>query len=123
MSYLIKSVNKLVGEYNEYIEFEDESNTQFIDPQILGVVFTMIEINRGAPISSQRPYISQTEKLGFPTFTSKLRDNKNIYAEAPQYGVPVVLNAYSSSTHKEIVQELKDFAGQFITKSGILKNE
>ena len=123
IDYLIKSVNKLVGEYNEYIEFEDESNTQFIDPQILGVVFTMIEINRGAPISSQRPYISQTEKLGFPTFTSKLRDNKNIYAEAPQYGVPVVLNAYSSSTHKEIVQELKDFAGQFITKSGILKNE
>jgi chromosome partitioning protein len=123
IDYLIKSVKKLVAEYNEFIKFEDESNIKSIDPKILGVVFTMIENNRGVPISSIRPYISQTEKLGLSIFKSKLRDNKNIYAEAPQYGVPVVLNKYSNPTHKEIVQEIKDFVDQFITKSRILKNE
>ena len=88
---------------------------------MLGVVFTMIDIRGGDAISALRPFISQTEKLGLPVFEQKLRENKTMYADAPQYGVPVVLNDYSNSTRKDVVRELEVFAEQFIAKSGLQK--
>jgi len=117
IDYLIKSINTLVEEYNDFSKVGNSSDVQLIDPQVLGVVFTMIDVRGGDAISALRPFISQTEKLGLPVFEQKLRENKTMYADAPQYGVPVVLNDYSNSTHKDVARELEVFAGQFITKS------
>ncbi|RZM79034.1 ParA family protein [Leptolyngbya iicbica] len=119
IDYLIKSVNTLVEEYNEFSEVGDSLDVPLINPKILGVVFTMVEIRSGDAISALRPFIRQTEKLGLPVFEQRLRENKTMYADAPQYGVPVVLNRYSSSTHKDVAQELETFASQFIEKSGL----
>ena len=121
IDYLIKSVKTLVEEYNEFSSVGDSPDVQTIDPKVLGVVFTMIDIRGGDAISALRPFISQTEKLGLPVFEQKLRENKTMYADAPQYGVPVVLNDYSNSTRKDVVRELEVFAEQFIAKSGLQK--
>jgi len=121
IDYLIKSVKTLVKEYNEFSKVGDNPEVQPIDPKVLGVVFTMIDIRGGDTISALRPFISQTEKLGLPVFEQKLRENKTMYADAPQYGVPVVLNDYSNSTHKDVARELEVFAEQFIAKSGLPK--
>ena len=119
IDYLIKSVETLVKEYNDFSKVGNSPDVQSIDPQVLGVVFTMIDVRGGDAIAALRPFISQTEKLGLPVFEQKLRENKTMYADAPQYGVPVVLNDYSNLTHKEVARELEVFAGQFITKSGL----
>jgi chromosome partitioning protein len=119
IDYLIKSVKTLVEEYNDFSKVGDSSSVESINPEVLGVVFTMIDVRGGDAISALRPFISQTERLGLPVFEQKLRENKTMYADAPQYGVPVVLNDYSNSTHKDVAHELEVFAMQFIAKSGL----
>lgn len=119
IDYLMRSVKGLVDEYNDFTTVSHQSNVSQIDPEILGVVFTMIQLHGGSAISALRPYIRQTKELGLTVFDQQLRENKSMYADAPQYGVPVVLNRYSTSTHKEVVGELEAFTDEFIAKAGL----
>lgn len=111
IDYLHRSVNELVKEFNEYAELDGEMEN--ISPKILGVIFTMIQITSGQPISAQRQFISQTRRLGVPTFQNYFRENKTIFADAPQNLMPVVLNQYSNSTHSDVVREIENFVGEF----------
>jgi chromosome partitioning protein len=119
IDYLTRSIKTLVKEYNDLHKDGDSLSHELISPQVLGVIFTMIDIRNGKPISALDQFIKQPEKLGLFVFEQKLRENKTIYADAPQYGVPVVLSSYSSPTHKDVVNELKLFSKQFIAKSGL----
>lgn len=111
IDYLHRSVNQLVGEFNEYAALDGE--TQPISPEILGVVFTMIQITSGQPIAALRQYISQTKRQGVETFDNYFRENKTIFADAPQNLMPVVLNHYSNSTHSDVVTEIESFVDEF----------
>jgi chromosome partitioning protein len=73
----------------------------------------MVQFYGGEPISAIRPFISQTKKLKIPVFDSYFRENKTLFADAPQYGVPVVL---SDSNRPDIVQEINEFVDEFVTK-------
>lgn len=118
IDYLTRSVRGLVKEYNEFAAHGSSA----VDPIVtdfLGVVFTMISIRNGLPISALRPFISQTKQLGLPVFDQHLRENKTIYADAPQYGLPVVLNHTTNASHKEVIQELEGFAEEFALKVGL----
>lgn len=110
IDYLQRSVKELVKDFNEYAG-PDEADS--ISPQILGVIFTMIQITSGQPIAAQRQFISQTKRLGVKTLDNNFRENKTIFADAPQSLVPVVLNAYTSNTHADIVQEIEAVVGEF----------
>lgn len=105
IDYLQRSVKELVRDFNEYAGADEEDLK--ISPQILGVIFTMIQITSGQPISAQRQFISQTKRLGVPTLNSYFRENKTIFGDAPQNLMPVVLNAYSHNTHSDIVNEIE----------------
>lgn len=113
IDYLHRSVNELVKEFNEYAELDGEARTETISPEILGVIFTMIQITSGQPISAQRQFISQTKRLGVSTFETYFRENKTIFADAPQNLMPVVLNQYSNSTHSDVVSEIETFVDEF----------
>ena len=113
IDYLHRSVNELVKEFNEYAELDGETKTKAISPQILGVIFTMIQITSGQPISAQRQFISQTKRLGVSTFKTYFRENKTIFADAPQNLMPVVLNQYSNNTHSDVVSEIETFVDEF----------
>ncbi len=115
IDYLQKSVRDLTKDYNEFSLHGDNAGDQ-IAPKFLGVAFTMISLYGGGPVSALRPFIAQTTKLGLPVFETKLRENKTVYADAPQYGVPVVLNGFNNPTHKEVVSELETFAAEFQTR-------
>ena len=119
IDYLIRNLNQLIKDYNEYANLDDEEPEDSISPEILGVVFTMIQIHGAQPISAQRPYISQTRRLGVPVFDAWIRENKTVFADAPQYGVPVVLNRYSATTHNDVVTELEAFVTEFRSKVGL----
>lgn len=116
IDYLKKSLDKLVKEYNEYCEVEHEDgeeDTIKINPGIMGVLFTMVQFYGGEPISATRPFIAQTKKLGIPVFKNYFRENKTLYADAPQYGIPVVLN---KSSRKGIIEEIEKFVTEFEKK-------
>jgi chromosome partitioning protein len=56
IDYLKRNVNDLIKEYNEFANVD--TYTREVKPEILGVVFTMIQVNAGAPITAQRQFIS-----------------------------------------------------------------
>jgi chromosome partitioning protein len=118
IDYLIRSLKTLIGDYNEYAKIGSDEHEE-INPEILGVVFTMIQIHNGQPISALRPFINQTKRLGIPVFDNYFRENKTIFADAPQYGVPVVLNRYSGNTYKSVVAEIEELVSEFATEIGL----
>ena len=118
IDYLKNSLDKLVKEYNEYVTIEDSDLDDYepINPQILGVVFTMVQYYGEKPISALRPFIAQTKQLGFDVFEDTLRENKTLFADAAQYGVPVVISKKNSGINvidgiNGIVDELLDKLG------------
>lgn len=111
IDYLKRSVNELVHDFNEYVKVDKD--TKPIDPSILGVVFTMIQINNGAPIAAQRQFISQTQRLGIKVFSNYFRENKTIFSNAPQNLRPVVLNRYPLGTHHDVTIEIEKFVSEF----------
>jgi len=113
IDYLIRSLNKLVKDYNDYCEVDSDDQFEKINPEIAGVLFTMVQFYGGQPISAIRPYISQTKKLEIPVFESYFRENKTLFADAPQYGVPVVL---SNNHRPDIVEEINEFIDEFEKK-------
>lgn len=115
IDYLIKSLNELISGFNDYAGDDVEE----IAPEILGVVFTMIQEYGGQPISAQRPYIRQTKKLKIPVFKAYIKRNDSIFADAPENGVPVVLHNYSNASHSSVVNSMESFATEFIGKLGL----
>ncbi|NCU06767.1 ParA family protein [Pantoea ananatis] len=112
IDYLKRSVDSLVKDFNFYADKDNEFER--VEPEILGVIFTMIQITSGQPISAQKQYISQTKRLKVPVFKSLFRENKTIFADAPRDGIPVVLNAYSNQTHSDVVNEIEEFVDEFL---------
>lgn len=121
IDYLIHNLNTLISDYNEYATLNVDDIESKIHPKILGVVFTMIQIYGGQPIAAQRPFITQTKSLKVPVFNSFFRENKSIFGDAPQYGLPVVLTAYTTNTYTDIVAEIEAFVSEFKSMIGLLK--
>ena len=117
IDYLQRSVAGLIRDYNEFKDVESEAQLTEINPEILGVIFTLIQIYGGQPISTMRPYMEQTRRLGIPIFENYLRKNNTMFGDASQYGVPVVLNAYSpNSTYREVREEIEAFVTELEAK-------
>ena len=112
IDYLVRSYRELV---KNFTEFSDED---IVGPEILGVVFTMIQIYGEKPIKAQRGYM-RGKNIPVPVFDSWIRENKSIFANAPEYGIPVVLNSYDQPTHYSLVEELEILADEFCRKVGV----
>ena len=112
INYLVRRLGKLEEEFNQ------GSADISVHPEILGVVFTMIQIYRGKPISAQRPYMRE-DGIPVPVFSSRIRENKTIFSDAPESLIPVVLRRFSQPTYAGIVSEIEELANEFCEKSGI----
>jgi chromosome partitioning protein len=114
IDYLTRQIKNLVYDYNFCARIDGNAIRDEIHPRILGVVFTMIQIQDGKPIGAQRPFITQREQLDFPVFEAFIRANNTLYANAPQDGIPVILRSeHSSGPHLQIIEELRDFVTEF----------
>ena len=112
IDYLKRNLDRLIHDFNEYVQIGESDMENTINPEIIGVIFTMIQIYGGQPISSQRPYIAQTKRLGMPVFDAWIRENKSIFADAPEYGVPVVVRGGSDSMLRKVVGELEELVSE-----------
>jgi chromosome partitioning protein len=110
IDYLRTSLDKLVKDYNDYFLVDSDEDFETISPKIAGVLFTMVQFYGGEPISATRPFIAQTRELNIPVFKSFFRENKSLFAAAPQDGVPVVLD---SNSRADIVNEINAFIDEF----------
>ena len=113
IDYLKRSLDSLVKEYNEYCDVEDDEDIDKIAPDIAGVVFTMVQYYGNQPIATTRPFIAQTRALGVNVFNQYVRENKTLYADAPQYGTPVVL---TRGYRDDIIHEVETFVTEFESK-------
>jgi chromosome partitioning protein len=118
IDYLHRSLDQLVNDYNDYIKLDVASAEEdTIDPVVLCVVFTMLQFYAGQPIQALRPYIAQAKSLGVTVFDNHMRENKTLFSDAPEYGVPVVL--HSTAGASKIVGELEALVTEFVTRAAI----
>lgn len=123
IDYLIRSLNQLVKDYNEYAAVDAGEHAPEISPEILGVVFTMVQEYGRQPISAIRPFIRQVRELNIPVFDSYIKENKTLFADAPQYGVPVVLSVPSPSSHRQVVAGIEQFVNEFVDRLALQGTE
>lgn len=115
---LNRHVEELIRDYNKYaVEIDDNYNE--LSPKLLGIIFTMVFIRSGKPIFAQEQYIEQVKRTGLPIFDTLIRENKTAYADAPEYGVPVVIKGASGKTYIDVRSELEELADEFIRKVGL----
>ena len=113
IDYLIRSVNSLVKDYNDFAQLQQGDKVDEIKPKTLGVVFTMIQEYGKGPMAAQRAFMAQHHAAGLSIFDAYIKRNDTLFADAPQYGVPVVLNHYSSGSHQTVVEGLESVATEF----------
>lgn len=120
IDYLMRSIRGLLKDYNDYAELKQGSEEKPVKPKIVGVVFTMVQEYGGGPMSAQRAYITKVKsESGLPVFQHYIKRNDTLFAEAPVYGVPVVLHGYSNVSHQSVVDGLEDVATEFSAAVGI----
>jgi chromosome partitioning protein len=112
---LQRHVKELVSDYNKYVTDAAEDDWTPIAPEFLGVVFTMISARVGGAISAQSQYIARVKTLGVHTLNTLIRENKTIYADAPEYGVPVVLEHVTGATYVSVRTELEDLTTEILS--------
>jgi len=113
IDYLIRSVDRLIKNYNDFATLDEGEKVSKIEPKILGVVFTMIQEYGGEPMAAQRAFMNQHKTAGLAVYNAYIKRNDTLFADAPQYGVPVVLNRYTSGSHQSVVDGLEEVTNEF----------
>lgn len=119
IDYLIRSMNRLIKDYNDYANIDEGQHVEPIDPAVLGVVFSMIQEYNGKPMSAQRSYMTQVRQQSqLVVYDAYIKRNDTLFANAPENGVPVVLNAYSNGSHQSVVDGLEAVTQEFRAQVG-----
>jgi chromosome partitioning protein len=66
-------------------------------------------------IQAQKQYIELIQRHN-PTFTQMIRENKTLYADAPENGVPVVIRRVSGKTYNEVQDELENLTTELLNR-------
>ncbi|MFZ5986807.1 MAG: ParA family protein [Bacillota bacterium] len=116
---LVRHIDQLTERYNDFVEQANNSSWVAINPEMAGVIFTMITIYNGQPISAQRDYMARVSRSGYNVFDTYMRDNKTLFSNSPEYGVPVVLNNELTGIYLDIRSELEKIASEFCIKANV----
>ncbi|MEP2942693.1 MAG: ParA family protein [Hyphomicrobiales bacterium] len=120
IDYLVRSINELRKDFNDYANHSGGVSVGTIDPEILGVVFTMIQEYDKGPIQAQQMFMSRLRKAAtLPVFQAYIKRNDTLLASAPAYGTPVVLEPTANASHQSVVKSFEDFCTEFLVKAGI----
>lgn len=112
---LAANIQRFKEDYNKRcVEWPEQGSK--IDPQWLGIVFTMVNLRLGEPIRNQKGYVETvisvaTKLVGKDiVFDEYIRENKTEHAVAPEDGIPVVLGSRPGETYRAVRQEFVDFS-------------
>jgi chromosome partitioning protein len=107
IDYLRRKVAELVRDYNEV------AGEQSIAPDVLGIVFTMIQHSADGPIIAVRNYVTHTEQYGVPVFRQMIRESKTQFATAGERGIPAVV---LPNVNQNVQYELVELASEFLSR-------
>lgn len=119
IDYLIRNVDSLVRDYNDYAREGDKPLPE-ISPAKIGILFNMIVERSTEPISAQATYIAQIRRQsGLYVFDAYIKRNDTLFASAAEAGVPVVLQDHSGGTYQSVVDGLEKVTAEFATLIGL----
>lgn len=114
IDYLIRNVNELVRDFNDYVKEGERGDVVEIEPATIGVVFNMIQERSNAPISAQQNYIQQLRRQSdLHVFEAYVKRNDTLFADAPETGVPVILRSHSGGTYGSVIDGLREVTDEF----------
>lgn len=116
INQLRNHIDTLVSQYNRYC---DGTEIDHIAPDFLGVIATMVFLRNELPITAQQYYIDALNRNGVSLFKNMVRENKTLFASAPDSGTPVVMQHHTNRTYQKIVHELEDLTTEFMQKIGV----
>lgn len=123
IEYLVRHRDDLVKDYNNFRRGGGGARPAYppISPEILGVVFTMVNMRKGEPTRALSPFINEVKKLpNVEVFDAMVRYNAGLFASAPRDGVPV---AVQSSVKAEVAEELDGLADEFIKLADLKRKD
>jgi chromosome partitioning protein len=109
IDYLRRKVSELVRDYSKAVPSVDHE----INPQMLGIVFTMIQYAGLNPIIAMRNYLAHPALIQMPMFQQTIRDNKTVFGTVGEQGIPAVLAAKGN---EHVQYELRELASEFLAK-------
>lgn len=112
IDYLRARLSSLVDSYNGVAELP-------INPEIVGVVYTMIQPTSAGMLAAQRSVKERMAALEIPEFQQTIRENKRAFIEAGDRSVPVVLATETTSAMENLRYELQQLTSEFIAKTRV----
>ncbi|GAA2635462.1 AAA family ATPase [Dactylosporangium fulvum] len=112
IDYLRGRLTRLVEEYNSVAP-------QPINPELVGVIYTMVQWTATGPLNSQRTSVERTAEIEIPAFLQTVRDSKTAITEAGVSSLPVVLAPPGNTTIENLRYELQQLTSEFLARTRI----
>lgn len=106
-------VNKFVSTFNSYLNTKNAADAP-INPRPLGLIFTMVQVNRGEPIAAQRRFIENPVVKSLKPFKNMMRLNNTTFGTAGERKVPVILDSPGGNTYDAVRSELFSIVDEMI---------
>jgi chromosome partitioning protein len=121
LDYLVGNCATLVQQFNDYVNHKsDTGDYRPINPGILGVVFTMVQIYAQQVTTSQSAYIDSVRvNSQVPVLESSIRNSPHHFSDSGESGVPAMLRAASKdNVVREFDQLTDEVLGALALSSG-----
>lgn len=115
IDYLRTRLSRLVDDYNS----TGSTGGQVIDPEILGVVYTMIQRTPSGILKAQQVSMERIESIEIPVFRQTVRENKTAFTDAGESSLPAVLARGRTDAVEHLRYELQQLTSEFLAKTRI----
>jgi chromosome partitioning protein len=112
IDYLRTRLSRLTEQYDEVARAP-------ITPEILGVVYTMIQHTGTGILKAQRESMERLAQIEMPAFRQTIRENKTAFTDAGDRSVPVVLAAERTTAMENLRYELQQLTSEFMAKTRV----
>ena len=112
IDYLRTRMSRLVEEYNA-------AAPRPINPEIIGVVYTMVQYTGAGPLISQRTSVNETSRIEIPVFRQTVRDNKTAVTDAGERSLPAVLAPPGTASIETLRYEFQQLTSEFLARTRI----
>ncbi|MFI5911536.1 ParA family protein [Dactylosporangium sp. NPDC051541] len=103
-------LSALVEDYNSVADLP-------INPEIIGVVYTMVQYTANGPLNTQQTSVQATTEIEMPVFRQTVRDNKSAVTESGLRAVPVVLSPPGTPAVENLRYELQQLTSEFLART------
>ncbi|WP_020519488.1 ParA family protein [Catelliglobosispora koreensis] len=115
-------VEFLYGAMHDLVSLHNRSTkkAKIAPPEIMGVVFTMVEFYNQHPIMTQQEYMNRVKRLNLPVFTNVMRHNTTLFGNPIPTSMPAVLkHRLNSQISIELMALVSEFENAFKTERAL----